>query len=58
MLKERIKRYLDATGVPMTQFCKRLNLCTASIYRYFKDDLRLSAETENRIKDYLKQFNF
>ncbi|MBO5007397.1 MAG: hypothetical protein J6D26_01010 [Clostridia bacterium] len=58
MLKERIKNYLHTTGIPMTKFCKRLGLCTATIYRYLKDDLRLSADTENRIKDYLEKFSF
>lgn len=58
MLKERIKKYLEYTCIPVTKFCKRINVSTATIYRYLKDDLRLSLETEERIKIYLEQYNF
>lgn len=58
MLKQRIKNFIESTGVSITGFAKKVGLSTGSIHRYFRDDLRLSAETEQRISEYLKQFNF
>lgn len=57
MLGERIQRYLDITGSPMTKFCKRIGISTTAIYRYIKGDLRLSMQTETKIKEYLQKFN-
>lgn len=58
MLKSRIKKYIEATGVPMTKFCKRIDISVSAINRYLRDDLRLSIETEQRIKNYLELFGF
>ncbi len=58
MLKERIQRYLKTSEVPMTKFCKHVDLSTNSMYRYLRGDVRFSLETEDRIKSHLKQFNF
>lgn len=58
MLKERIKKYLDYTCIPVTKFCKRIDVSTATIYRYLKDDLKISLDTEERIKAYLEKYNF
>lgn len=58
MLKSRIKKYIEATGVPMARFCKRIDLSVSAINRYLRDDLKLSMNTEQRIKDYLEQFGF
>ncbi len=58
MLKQRIKNFIESTGVSFTNFAKRVNLSTGSIHRYLRDDLRLSVETEQRISEYLRQYNF
>ncbi|MBE6964573.1 MAG: hypothetical protein E7441_00890 [Ruminococcaceae bacterium] len=53
MLKERIKTFLELTGAPMTKFCSKAGISPTAMYRYLSDDLRLSVETEDRIKCYL-----
>lgn len=58
MLKERIKGYLEYTSIPVAKFCRRVDISTTTLYRFLKDDLRLSIETEERIKAYLEQYNF
>ena len=58
MLKDRVKRYIEITGIPKSVFCKRLGFTVQSLYLWLKDERRFSLETEERIKNYLAQFNF
>ena len=57
MLKQKIKEHLDKYGTPKTVFCKRIGISTSALYQYLKGVLYLSEETEQRIYDYLEQFN-
>lgn len=57
LLKQKIQEYLDKYGTPKTVFCQRTGISVSALYRYLKGDLYLSEETENRIYDYLEQFN-
>lgn len=44
---------LQKVGIPITTFCKKMNLSTAAYYRWLHDDLRLSDAKENTIKNYI-----
>lgn len=57
MLKQKIKEHLDKYGTPKTVFCKRIGISASALYRFLKGDLYLSEETEQRISEYLEQFN-
>lgn len=58
MLKEKIKKFLEWSGMPKTVFCRRINISPSALYRYLKGDLYLSEETEQKIYDYLGQFDY
>lgn len=57
-LKERIDNFLTELQVPVTKFCKRINLSTQSLYDWRKGKLNLSDSTLKRIDEYLTKYGF
>lgn len=55
-LKIRCKNILSEIGIPVTVFCRKIGISTASYYRWQNDDLRLAEETEKRIKSFIEKF--
>lgn len=41
--------------MPITTFCRRMDISTTAYYRWLRDDLILSAEKENKIKRYINK---
>lgn len=56
MLKQRIKNYLEESGIPKTVFCRRLNISVSTIYRYLNGTMEISGRLEQSIRDYLDKF--
>jgi len=57
-LRKRVQNFLDELGVPLTTFCRKVNLSTQSIRQWVKYELNLSYETEKRIDEYLTKYGF
>ena len=58
MLKDRVQRFLMDLGIPITQFGKRVDLSYSALNKWLKGELALSEETERRIDNYIRKFNY
>jgi hypothetical protein len=58
MLEQRVKRFLLEFGVPVTEFCRRIDLSTSCYYEWRRGDLKLSDTTLKRIENYLTKYGF
>ena len=56
-LKNRVKKFLDELGLPLTRFAQKTGLTVFSYYKWFNGELKFSDETEQRIDNFLKSFN-
>lgn len=56
MLKERVEKYLEKSGIPKTLLCRRLKISTMTLYNLLNDTANISENLENRIKEYLDKF--
>lgn len=57
-LYDRCDSFLKTLGVPVTQFCKRIQLSRTCLYDWRDGKLKLSQATLNRIEDYISSFGF
>lgn len=57
-LKERAAAFLSASGVPITKFCRRLDMATSTYYRWQSGILDLSESRLKSIDSYLNQFGY
>lgn len=58
MLKTRIKSFIKEFEMPITVFCKKVGISTASYYKWNQGIFNFSEETENRITEYLSKYGF
>lgn len=58
MLKTRIKKFVEEFEMPITIFCKKVGMSTASYYKWMNGVFNLSEERENRISEYLSKYGF
>ena len=54
----RCQRFLEEFGIPVTVFCKKVELSTPSFYKWRNGELNLSDATLERIDTYLAKYNF
>lgn len=52
-LQQQTRKTLQEVGIPITTFCKRMQISTAAYYRWINKDLRLSAAKEQNIRKYI-----
>ena len=57
-LVERLNKFLDEVGVPMTVVARKVGLSPQAIYQWKSGTLRLSDAAQLRIDEYLKGFNY
>lgn len=57
-LYDRCECFLMTLGVPVTQFCKRIQLSRTCLYDWRDGKLRLSQATLDRIEGYISRFGF
>ena len=57
-LADRCDCFVKALGIPVTQFCKRIELSRTCLYNWRNGKLRLSQATLDRIDQYLKCYGF
>lgn len=56
-LQKRTKAFINQLGLPISRFCRLANISTAAYYKWQNDEIRLTEETQNRIRSVLKRFN-
>lgn len=54
----RCQRFLEELGIPVTVFCKKVELSTPSFYKWRNGELNLSDATLERIDGYLSKYGF
>lgn len=57
-IQERCKRLQTELGVPVTEFCRRVNLSPSGYYRWRAGEITLSEQTVARIDEWLKKYGF
>lgn len=55
-IKTKCRKVTTEIGIPVTKFCRCVGISSTTYYRWLAGDLRLSEETENRIKNYTEKF--
>ena len=58
MLRIRVKNFIDEFEMPITVFCRKVKLSTASYYKWKDSVFEFSDETANRVSDYIKKYGF
>lgn len=57
-LPERCFSFIHELGIPITQFCKRINLSRTCLYDWKNGKIKLSDNTIKRIEEYLTKYGF
>lgn len=57
-LKDRCKKFTHELGIPITRFCRNINISTMAYYSWQSDDLKLAESTLKRINEYLSKYGF
>ena len=52
-LQAQTHKALQEVGIPITTFCKRMQISTAAYYRWLHGDLKLSQKKESNIRKYI-----
>lgn len=58
---ELIKRccnFINEFGIPVTVFCRKVNISTKAFYDWQKGKLNLSSQTLERIETYIDKYGF
>lgn len=58
MLKDRVKAFVQELDMPITGFCRKVEISTATYYKWVQGKLNLSKSTEQRIDEYLTRYGF
>lgn len=57
-LAERCFKFIETVGVPITKFCRNINLSRTCLYDWKNGKIKLSDKTLERIESYISQFGF
>ena len=53
MLKEKVRKYIEMSGISKTLFCRRIGISTNHLYGWLKGNREISDELADRIQNYL-----
>lgn len=56
MLKQKVKDYLEFSGISKSLFCRRINVSTQHLYTWLRGQNSISLELETRISKYLDKY--
>lgn len=56
-IREQTRNVQHEFGMPTTVLCRKLEISPSAYYRWQKHDLKLSTETENKIRKYINQLS-
>ena len=57
-LIKRCENMMNELGIPLTAFCKKIELSPSAYYKLRNGDLKVSQETAQRIETFLGKYNF
>ena len=57
-LEKRCKQMIEELGIPVTAFCRNVNISASAYYAWHRGTIDLSAATLDRIDEYLKKYGF
>lgn len=57
-LLARCQKFMATLGVPVTAFCRSVNILPTAFYSWKNGTMKLSDTTLTRIDEYLKNYNF
>lgn len=57
-LKERCKKMLEELGIPVTVFCRKVNISASAYYSWHRETIDLSTSTLARIEKYITKYGF
>jgi predicted transcriptional regulator len=57
-LVKRCCKFIAELGIPITVFCRKINISTQSFYDWKSGKLNLSANTLKRIENYIGKYGF
>lgn len=53
MTRDRVKKFLDITGMNKTVFCRKCSISSSMLQYYLKSERNISRNTENRINGFI-----
>lgn len=56
-LQAQTHKALQEVGIPITTFCKRIQISTAAYYRWLHGDLKLSEKKVDNIREYINKLS-
>lgn len=57
-LQKRCKQMIKELGIPVTAFCRKVNISASAYYAWHRGTMDLSASTLARIEEYLSRYGF
>ena len=57
-LQERCTSFLDSLGLPISRFCRKVELSDTAYHRWIRNDLKLSDKATARIDSFLKRYGW
>lgn len=58
MLRERVKKFINEFGIPITVFSKNVNISPASYHKWIRGAFEFSEERAEKISQYLEKYGF
>lgn len=58
MLRDRVERFLNEFEMPITVFCKKIEISSGYFYKWRVGKVNFSEEALQRISDYLSKYGF
>lgn len=52
-IQEQAKKTLHEVGIPISVFCRKMQISQTAYYRWLSGDLRLSADNESKIRKFI-----
>ena len=58
MLRDRVQKFLDELEMPITVFCKKIEISPSYFYKWRVGKVNFSEEALQRISDYITKYGF
>lgn len=54
----RCEQFISELGLPVTRFCKNIDLSPTAYYSWRRGEMNMRREKQKEIDEYLKKYNF
>ena len=58
MLRDRVQKFLDELEMPITVFCKKIEISPSYFYKWRVGKVNFSEEALQRVSDYITKYGF